>query len=332
MAFVQPFWLLLLPLLLLIRYGFLRRNSKHPGASSITFSAAALPHKSWRSAVRSRLPWLRWIALSLLCIAMARPQRRWQEEKIKADAIDIMLAMDISPSMLTKDFNPDRLAVAKSVAADFVEKRPYDRIGLVAFSAEAFTQSPLTTDKKVVQSFIQELTIGRLEDGTAIGMGLATALNRLKDSPSKSRIVILLTDGEDNVPNSPIRPPQAIAMAEALGVRVYTVGIGTEGVAMSPYNRNLDGSYVFRPRYMGFNTELLQEIAQKTQGKYYRAYSEKDLAEIYGEIDRLEKTRVEVSTLKRTKDYFGIFIAFAALLLLIELLLRWGVMRSLTVE
>lgn len=284
--------------------------------------------KTWRSRVRLHWQWLRWAALVCLVLAMSRPQRKWQEEKVKADALDIVLALDISPSMLSKDFDPDRLSVAKKVAADFVENRPHDRIGLVAFSAEAFTQCPLTNDRKVVQTFIRELTVGRLEDGTAIGMGLATAINRLKDSPSRSKLVILLTDGENH--SGYITPLQAADIALSLGVRVYTVGIGTEGIVMSPAQRNPDGSYVFAPRRMAFNTELLEQIASITKGKFYRAYSERDLAGIYAEIDRLEKTKIEVSAVQRTKDYFEWFVALAVALLLLELLGKWSVLRSVT--
>ncbi len=287
-----------------------------------------MENPSFRTKIRSKLPWLRWLALFLLVIALARPQRKWEEEKIKADALDIVLSMDISPSMLSKDFEPDRLTVAKTVAADFVAKRPHDRIGLVAFSAEAFTQCPLTTDRRVVQTFINELTVGRLDDGTAIGMGLATAVNRLKDSPSRSKIVVLLTDGENNA--GYIAPLKAAEIAQTLGVRVYTVGIGTEGVVVSPAQRNPDGSYSFAPRFMKFDTQLLEEIAATTGGKFYRAFSARDLEAIYAEIDRLEKTKIEVSTVRRTTDYFHWFIGAAVVLLLIEILGIWGIFRSVT--
>lgn len=288
-----------------------------------------MPMTNWRTQVRPRLPLLRWLALVLLIVAMARPQRHWQEEKVEADAVDIMLSLDISPSMLSKDFDPDRLAVAKRVAIDFVEKRPFDRLGLVAFSAEAFTQCPLTTDRHMVQKFIQGLQLGRLQDGTAIGLGLATAVNRLKDSDALSKVVILLTDGENNA-GEEMRPMRAAEIAQALGIRVYTVGIGTDGIVLSPSQRNIDGSYAFAPRQMAFDTELLRQIAATTKGKFYRAYSESDLEGIYADIDQLEKTKVEITTVARIQDWFQWFIAVAALLLLIETLLRWGMLRSVT--
>ena len=323
MAFADPLWLFLfLPLVWLITHRkegmSLRMPQPHTSVSEPSF----------RSKIRSRIFLLRWIALSMFILAMARPQRKWEEEKIKADALDIILSMDISPSMLSRDFDPDRLSVAKRVAAAFVEKRPHDRIGLVAFSAEAFTQCPLTTDRRVVKTFINELQIGRLEDGTAIGMGLATAVNRLKDSPSKSKIVVLLTDGENNA--GYIAPLQAAEIAKSLGVRVYTVGIGSDGVVMSPAQRNPDGSYSFAPRYMEFDTQLLEQIAATTGGKFYRDFSEKDLEQIYAEIDRLEKTKIELSTIQRSTDYFHWLIGAGVLLLLFELLVTWGILRAIT--
>ncbi len=325
MIIEQPLWLLLLLVLPLL----IRREWRSSGlAMRMPQQPQLFQHLSWRARARRWLPLLHWLALALLIIALARPQCKWQEEKIKADALDIMLALDISPSMLSKDFDPDRLDVAKKVAIDFVEKRPYDRIGLAAFSAEAFTQCPLTTDRRVVQRFIRELEVGRLEDGTAIGMGLATALNRLKDSQARSKIVILLTDGENNA--GYINPIQAAELAKDLGIRVYTVGIGTEGVVLSPSERLPNGEYLFAHRMMQFDTELLRQMAQMTEGRFYRAYSEKDLAGIYAEIDRLEKTKVEVSVLQRTTDLFHWFIGTALGLLLAALLLRWGILRSVT--
>lgn len=325
MQLSDPLWLLLfIPLVLLLR----RQRKLQPQSLRLPQENSALSGNTWRAHARRWLNGLRWVALSLMILAMVRPQRKWEEEKVKADALDIMLAMDISPSMLSRDFDPDRLSVAKQVAIDFVEKRPHDRLGLVAFSAEAFTQCPLTTDRKVVQSFIRELTVGRLEDGTAIGMGLATALNRLKESTSKSKIVILLTDGENNA--GYISPLQAADLAQSLGVKVYCIGIGSEGYVMSPAQRAPDGSYLFAPREMVFDTELLEKIADETGGKFYRAYSERDLEGIYDEIDRLEKTKIEVTRVQRSADYFSWFLTAAVCALLLELFLRWTLLRSAT--
>lgn len=326
MILAQPIWLLLL---LVLPVWYLITRTQRDLSLRVPQPAGALGAANWRARLRSSLYWFRWAALFLAILAMARPQLLWQEQKINANAVDIVLALDISPSMLSKDFDPDRLAVAKRVAIEFVEKRPYDRLGLVAFSAEAFTQCPLTTDRRVVQGFIEALEVGRLEDGTAIGMGLATAVNRLKDSPSRSKIVILLTDGENNA--GYISPMQAAELAATLGIRVYTVGIGTEGVVMSPAQRAPDGSYFFAPRQMEFDTELLRQIAQATQGRFYRAYSERDLAGIYEEIDRLEKTKIEIRTIQRSTEVFYWLLGVALILLCLEAGLRWGLLRSVTI-
>lgn len=325
MILAQPLWLLLLFPLAWLGW---RRWRVRDITLRLPQTDDAFGPQTWRTYARRGLPLLRWASLFVLVIAMARPQRKWEQEKITADAVDIVLALDISPSMLSRDFDPDRLAVAKKVAIDFIEKRPYDQLGLVAFSAEAFTQCPLTTDRRVIQSFIRELEVGRLEDGTAIGMGLATAVNRLKDSPSRSKVVILLTDGENNAGYIP--PMKAAEIAKSLGIRVYTVGIGTEGIVLSPAQRLPDGSYAFAPRQMTFDTELLRQIAGETDGKFYRAYSEKDLEGIYEQIDQLEKTKIEVSIVRQTTDYFHWFIALAAILLLLEILGKWSVLRTVT--
>ena len=324
MIFAQPYWLLLLLVPALLIWRGKRRTTplQMPQAA-----VSGLEH-GWRARLRQRLPTLRWAAIILLIGALARPQRLWQEERVKADALDIMLALDISPSMLSRDFDPDRLSVAKQVATDFVGKRPYDRIGLVAFSAEAFTQCPLTTDRRVVQQFIRDLETGRLDDGTAIGMGLATAVNRLKNSEAKSKIVILLTDGENNA--GYISPMQAAELAQALDIRVYTVGIGTDGIVMSPTRRRIDGTYEFGQRYLQFDTRLLEEIADKTKGRFYRAFSEADLQDIYTSIDRLEKTQIEVTSIKRSTELYFWLMGAAVALLLLEILLRWGWLRSIT--
>jgi Ca-activated chloride channel family protein len=239
-----------------------------------------------------------------------------------------MMALDISPSMLSRDFEPDRLTVSKQVAIDFVQKRPNDRIGLVVFSAEAFTHCPLTPDKRVVQQFIEEVSVGVLEDGTAIGLGLATALNRLKGSTAKSKLVVLLTDGENTVPT--VLPEDAAQIAVEMGVKVYTIGIGKEGLVESPVSRFPDGSYAFDIRRSVINTRLLESIAAMTGGRFYRAYSAADLSQIYDEIDQLEKTKVELTSYKRSTDYFQWLVGLAGILLLVAFFLQWFLVRTLT--
>ena len=285
--------------------------------------------KTWVVYARSWLQGVRWAVLVLIIVAMARPQSAWHEEKVEAEAIDIMLAMDVSPSMLTQDFEPDRMTVSQTMAIDFISRRPYDRLGLVVFSGGAFTQCPLTDDRRIIQAFIKNLQVGRLKDGTAIGMGLATALNHLKDSESQSKVVILMTDGEDNAGS--IHPLEAAAIAKALNIKVYTVGIGSDGVVQSPAYQRPDGSFVCVARNMSFDTKLLSDVADITGGRFYRARTADDLAGIYEEIEQLEKTKVSTTVIIRTSELFFWFLTIALCLLILEMLLRWGPLRVITV-
>lgn len=328
-AFAQPLWLLLLLLLPVLVVLYKRASKQRHVTLQVSRQSAMKGFKTWVVYARSWLQALRWIVLTLVIVAMARPQRLWHEEKIEAEAIDILLVMDVSPSMLTRDFSPDRLTVAKRMAIDFVSRRPYDRMGLVVFSGGAFTQCPLTNDRRILQAFINNLQVGRLKDGTAIGLGLATAVDHLKDSPSQSKVVILMTDGENN--EGDLGPLQAAAIAKALNVRVYTVGIGSEGVVDSPSYQRSDGSFVFASRAMTFDTKLLQDIAQKTNGKFYRARTPDDLQGIYSEIEGLEKTKVTTSAMRRTSELFFWLLDAAFCLLLLEMVLRWGPLRVITV-
>ena len=282
---------------------------------------------SWRGNFRIALPVIRALAFALLVIAMARPQESLKEEDIKAEGIDIVLVMDLSSSMLARDFTPDRLEVSKEVAAQFVDKRPYDRIGLAVFSGEAFTQCPLTTDHGVVKDFLQNLKCGILEDGTAIGMGLATAVNRLKDSESVSKVVILLTDGVNN--SGYIQPMTAAQIASQFDVKVYTIGIGSVGEALTPVSVRSDGRYIFGLARVEIDEQLLKEIAEMTGGDYFRATSKEGLEEIYNKIDQLEKTEIEVTTIRRYSEEFYVFAGLGLLLLILELLLRYTVFRAL---
>jgi Ca-activated chloride channel homolog len=325
-VFAQPLWLLLLLVPFGLAWWQWRQAKAQPALTLPTWRAAAQQRTTWRVPVRRFLWTLKWGTWTLLVLAMARPQWIWSEDKIKADAVDIVLSLDISPSMLSRDFLPDRLTVAKQMASVFVKKRTNDRIGLVAFAGEAFTQCPLTTDEKIVSRFIQELEVGVLVDGTSIGLGLATAVNRLKTSTSKSRIIILLTDGEDNA--GFVAPETAMDLAASFGIKVYTIGLGTEGIVESPVARAPNGDYFFEPRRSDVNFDLLYQISQKTGGKFFRARSPEDLEEIYGIIDGLEKTRIEVTTLQHSTDLFGWLIGAAVLLIIVELLLRYGLLRS----
>ena len=282
---------------------------------------------SWRGQFRAVLPILRTLAFVMLVIAMARPQETLKEEEIKAEGVDIVLVMDLSSSMLAQDFKPDRLEVSKKVASDFVDKREFDRIGLAVFAGEAFTQCPLTTDHRVVKEFLGGLKCGLLEDGTAIGMGLATAVNRLKDSEAESKVVILLTDGVNNA--GYVKPITAAEIAREFNVRTYTIGVGSTGEAYSPVSRRSDGKYIFGLARVEIDEELLIEIADMTGGKYFRATSAESLQNIYAEIDKLEKTEIEVTQIKRYSEEFHRFAFWGLIFLVLELLLRYTLFRTI---
>ena len=325
--FANPELLLLLLLLPLIAWWYRGKYKMHYAPITMSNLTMFTGNSSWRGRMRFLLPVLRGLAFMVLIIAMARPQALLREDDIQADGIDIMLTLDLSSSMLAQDFEPDRLEVAKKVAANFVEKREFDRIGLIVFSGEAFTQCPLTTDHKVVQDFIEGLKCGFLQDGTAIGMGLATAVNRMKDSPAKSKIIILMTDGVNNA--GYFKPEDAMELAKTLGIKVYTIGIGSTGEAMSPVGRRSDGKYVFGLVPVEIDEPLLQNIAKTTGGNYYRATNNKELEQIYAEIDRLEKSKIDVTTVKRRSEAFAGFALAGLILLVLELLLRYTVFRTI---
>jgi Ca-activated chloride channel family protein len=267
------------------------------------------------------------LVLVLLLLALARPQTTFDEEKITTEGIDIVLALDVSSSMLARDFSPNRLEAAKDEAISFVDGRPRDRVGLVVFSGESFTQCPVTIDHTIIKNQLAQIKNGLLEDGTAIGMGLATSVQRLKESKAKSKVVILMTDGVNN--KGLIDPLTASDIALQFGVRVYTIGIGTNGKAMTPVAMSAGGELIFDYTDVQIDEALLQKIAQKTGGQYFRATDNRKLKEIYSEIDKLEKTKIEVSAFERKSEKFYVFAFFAALLLLADMLMRYSVIRSI---
>lgn len=325
--FVNPEFFLLLLLIPVVGIWYYRHYKERYPTMGMPSLEGIRHTSSWRGRFRIVLPVLRGLAFALLVIALARPQETLKEENIKAEGIDIMLVMDLSSSMLARDFTPDRLEVSKDVAASFVDKRPYDRIGLAVFSGEAFTQCPLTTDHGVVKDFLENLKCGILEDGTAIGMGLATAVNRLKDSESVSKVVILLTDGVNN--SGYIQPMTAAQIASQFDVKVYTIGIGSVGEALTPVSVRSDGRYIFGLARVEIDEQLLKEIAEMTGGAYFRATSKEGLEEIYSKIDQLEKTEIEVTTIRRYSEEFFLFAGLGILLLIIEITLRYTVFRAL---
>ena len=325
--FSSPYWLLLLaiiPLMLLYKY-YSKRQEIEPMTFSTLESISGL--YSWKEKAIKYLPILRYLALAALMLAMARPQQTLKEEVVKAEGIDIILAMDLSSSMLAKDFDPDRLTVSKEVAAKFEDQTVYDRIGLVVFAGDSFTQTPLTTDHNILKDFLANIECGMLDDGTAIGMGLATATNRLKNSKSKSKVIILLTDGVNNA--GYIKPLTAAEIAEEYDMKIYTIGVGTTGAALTPVNRRNDGKFVFGMSKVNIDEKLLSEISKMTGGRYFRATDEAMLNSIYDEIDQLEKTEMEVNVFKRYKDIFRIPLILAFGLLLLEFILRQSILRTL---
>lgn len=324
--FADPWWLLLLLLLPFLAIFHFKTGLNKQSAFQVSSTGSLGKNRSWRTIGRRLLPILFLLSYTLLTLALARPQQVLKEEEVTAEGIDIVLSMDLSSSMLARDFKPDRLEVSKKVAADFVDKRTHDRIGLVVFSGESFTQCPLTTDLRIVKQFLSELQCGNLEEGTAIGMGLATAVNRIKDSDAQSKVVILLTDGDNNT--GYIQPLTAAEMARELEVKVYTIGVGSKGMALTPQGKRSDGSYVFDYARVMINEPLLQTIAKTTGGKYFRALSEQGLETIYNEIDQLEKTEREITSFKRYHDQYGGLLAYGLGLFILQLILGKTIFRS----
>jgi Ca-activated chloride channel family protein len=282
--------------------------------------------RSWKVYARHLLFVLQMAALALLIVAIARPQSSSTSQTSNIEGIDIILAQDISGSMLARDLKPDRLEASKKVAADFVEGRPTDRMGLVVFAGESFTQVPLTTDHGIMLNMLKELKSGMIDDGTAIGDGLATAINRLKDSEAISKVIILLTDGMNNAGS--VDPYTAAEMAKLFGIRVYTIGVGSYGTAPFPVQT------VFGTQYQQMRVEidekLLTTIANSSGGKYFRATSNQKLDEIYDEIDKLERSKIEVTEFRHLHEEFYPLVALALGLLLLEFILRKTVFRTIS--
>ena len=263
----------------------------------------------------------------LLLLAMARPQSEDSKENVRQEGIDIVVAMDVSVSMLARDLKPDRLEAAKKVAAEFIDARPNDRIGLVVYEGEAYTQCPLTTDHRVLKELFVAARSGLIDGGTAVGMGLATAVNRLRESTAKSKVVILLTDGVSN--RGTLQPLDAALIAERMGVRVYTIGVGTHGKAYGPAARLANGQFIFDYVDVDVDEPTLMKVAATTGGKYFRATNERKLREIYGEIDRMEKTRIEVEQFTLRTDEYHRIALWGALLVLGAFLLERTVLRGM---
>ena len=327
MTFHNPHLLWLLTLLLPAAGYYLYRLRKGGAALRISSVAGVLEApRTVRYYLRHAPFVLRMAALATLVVALARPQSAEQNTRTNTDGIDIMLALDVSGSMLARDFRPDRLEAAKEVAGSFISDRYGDRIGLVVFAGEAFTQSPLTTDQGTLQTLLGRLRSGVVEDGTAIGNGLATAINRLRESNAKSKVIILLTDGENN--RGEIAPLTAAEIARDQGIRVYTIGVGTRGTAPYPTVDFFGNPTVVQAKVQ-IDEKILGEIADLTGGRYFRATDNAKLQSIYDEINQLEKSKVEISQYTTYTEEYLRWAAAALALLLVEFLLRTLWLKSL---
>lgn len=325
--FADPRFLWLLLLLLPMVGIYIWRERK--GSAAIRISSVA-PLANVAVGVRywaRHLPFLlRCMAVGLLVVALARPQSTETGSSTTTEGIDIILSMDVSTSMLARDFEPDRITAAKDVAAKFIADRRNDRIGIVAFAGESFTQSPLTTDKGTLQTLLGQIQTGIIEDGTAIGNGLATAVNRLRESDAKSKVVILLTDGVNNA--GQVSPATAADIAASYGIRVYTIGVGSRGTAPYPV-QDMWGAVRYVPMQVEIDEEILTDIAARTGGEYFRATDSGTLAEIYGRINEMEKSRVETNEYTTNTELAGRFMLLGFLLLTVEFLLRFLWLRRL---
>jgi len=327
LTFAHPkflFLLLLVPVFAL--WFFTKRKSGFASFSIPSTEGFSKSGPGWRVRLMPLIPLLRIIGFVALVLALARPQKALSEKEVTTEGIDIVLALDISGSMLARDFQPDRLEAAKNVAKEFIEGRPTDRIGLVVFSGESFTQCPITTDHKVLKNLFKDVKSGLVEDGTAIGMGLATSVSRLKDSEAKSRVVILMTDGVNNA--GYIDPMTAVELAKSERIRVYTVGVGSKGTAPYPY-KDVFGRTQFQNVDVQIDEELLEKIATQTGGSYFRATNNDKLKDIYKEIDQLEKSKINVSAFERKSEHFYLFAFAAIIALFLEVFLRNTFLRKL---
>lgn len=316
-------WLLIVPALLVAHYVYLELAQRHPHLR-VSTSIPWLVKKTTAATSLRHVPFaFRIIALTLIIVAMARPRSSEVIEKIDAEGIDIVMAMDVSTSMLARDFTPDRISASKDIAIEFIAQRPTDRMGIVVFAGESYTQCPLTTDRAALINMIKEVETGLIDDGTAIGNGLATAIARMKDSDAKSRVVILLTDGVNN--SGEMSPQMAVEIAKTYGIRVYTIGVGREG--MAPYPVMTPWGVEIKNLEVEIDEDLLKHIADETGGRYFRANDNTKLAEIYNEINQMEKARTTVDSFPVYKELFGKYVLWALLALLAELIFNWFVIR-----
>lgn len=321
----QILWLLLI-LVPMVAYYIFRTFQGRAAIQVSSIEGVSASRRTYRYYLR-HIPFiLRMAVVALLIMVIARPQSSENKTNVNAEGIDIVMALDISGSMLARDFVPDRIGAAKDITSQFIIERSSDRIGLVVFAGEAFTQSPLTTDHTSLVNLLREIKSGIITDGTAIGNGLATAVNRLKESDAPSKVIVLLTDGVNN--SGQIDPLSASEIATEFGIRVYTIGVGSEGVAPYPAYDPW-GNMVFQQGKVEIDEALLTEISDKTGGRYFRATDNTKLAEIYAEINKLEKAKVEIENFTKYTEIYHPFLLLAIGLLLMELLCRYIAFRQI---
>ncbi len=326
--FVNPqlFWLFLV-LPALIAWFFWKRNQQ-TATLHLSNLDGFKTSKNWLAKLRPALFVLRLLALSLIIVAMARPRTVDESTRIKTTSgIDIVIAIDVSASMLARDLKPNRLEALKKVASRFIKARPNDRLALVEYAGESYTKTPLTSDKNIVLSSLNSIKYNNvIEGGTAIGMGLATSVNRLKESKAKGKVIILLTDGVNN--SGFIDPKIASELAVEFGIKVYTIGLGSNGMALSPIGVNRDGTFQYGNIQVQIDEDLLKQIAETTGGEYFRATSTTKLEQIYEEINKLEKTEIEETKFKSYDELYRPLVLLAFGLLFIEMIIRYTVFRS----
>jgi Ca-activated chloride channel family protein len=327
LEFENPAFLWALLLLPFLVFWFFYTHQRNAATLQVGTTKGFELKKSLPAELKPFLYTLRIVAIGALIIALARPRNVSISKKTKTNkGIDIVMAIDVSGSMLAKDLRPNRLEALKKVAENFVKERPNDRIGIVVYAGESYTQTPITSDKSIVASSLRAIEYGQIEDGTAIGMGLGSAINRLKDSKAKSKVIILLTDGVNTA--GFIDPKTATELAKELKIKVYTIALGTNGMAPFPYAKDRKGNLMFRKQKVEIDEELLTHIAKETEGKYFRATDNLKLKAIYNEINKLEKTKIEEFKYYNYQEQYRWFVFSAIALLLLEFVLKNTVFRS----
>lgn len=327
MQFAHPLYLWFLLLLVpLVAWYIYKHAKRFPTLGISTTAPFAKAKRSYKEILLHSLFGMRILALAALIVVLARPQVRDRWSKTNTEGTDIVLAIDLSTSMLAKDFTPNRFEAAKKVAANFVAGRETDNMGLVIFAGESFTALPMTTDRSLIANYINDLSIGMLEDGTAIGDGLATSINRIKDGKAKSKSIILLTDGSNNTGN--VAPVTASEIAKKFGIKVYTIGVGRNGMAPYP-TQDVTGRISYTNLPVVIDEQTLMSIAETTGGKYFRATDNSVLSDIFKEIDQLEKSRIDVQNFSHTEDNYLPWALLACALLLLELVMRHAWLRPI---